>query len=67
MEHKKNLMKAYLDPLNPESQILIHKEIEKNRIDENLMSAQNYFPESFGKIFFLMSCFRQDCDVVYQG
>eukprot|EP00375_Theileria_parva_P002023 XP_764698.1 hypothetical protein [Theileria parva strain Muguga] len=53
MEHKKNLMKAYLDPLNPESQILIHKEIEKNRIDENLMSAQNYFPESFGRIVML--------------
>uniref|UniRef100_A0A3B0MPE6 DNA-damage inducible protein ddi1-like, putative n=1 Tax=Theileria annulata TaxID=5874 RepID=A0A3B0MPE6_THEAN len=53
MEHKKKLMKAYLDPLNPESQILIHKEIEKNRIDENLLSAQNYFPESFGKIVML--------------
>ncbi|BAM39846.1 DNA-damage inducible protein [Theileria orientalis strain Shintoku] len=50
LDHRKKLMKAYLDPLNPESQSLIHKEIEMNRINDNLISAQNYLPESFGKI-----------------
>ncbi|UKK02305.2 DNA-damage inducible protein [Theileria orientalis] len=50
LDHRKKLMKAYLDPLDPESQSLIHKEIEMNRINDNLISAQNYLPESFGKI-----------------
>lgn len=49
LDHRKKLMKAYLDPLDPESQSLIHKEIEMNRINDNLISAQNYLPESFGK------------------
>lgn len=53
LEHKRRLLKASLDPLNPESQLLIQKDIEQNRINENYISAQNYLPESFGGIVML--------------
>ncbi|AFZ79009.1 hypothetical protein BEWA_018540 [Theileria equi strain WA] len=53
MEHKRRLIKASLDPLNPESQLLIQKDIEQNRINENYISAQNFLPESFGGIIML--------------
>ncbi|CDR93886.1 hypothetical protein, conserved [Babesia bigemina] len=52
-DRQAKLFRAYLNPLTPESQQVIHEEISRNRIDENLAHAHRYLPESFARVFML--------------
>ncbi|EDO08575.2 Aspartyl protease family protein [Babesia bovis T2Bo] len=44
-----DLIRAYNNPLTPESQQIIQESIQQERIEENLISAQEHLPESFYK------------------
>ncbi|GFE55079.1 DNA damage-inducible v-SNARE binding protein, putative [Babesia ovis] len=52
-QRQMELLRAYRNPLSPESQRIIQENIDRNRIDENMLSAQEFLPEAYGSIVLL--------------